>query len=434
MGGAIVLAATQFGASFAGLIRDNLLARTFPGLGVVDVYVAAFRPSDLLFQICIMSALGTVFVPILAAHKAHGRRQEIDKVLTGTMLMGGALFGFIGLALSIGFPWVAQYLVRFTGEQLDLYIRFGQLALFTNFLFVFGNAFGQYLITEQRYWVYGLTPVLYTTGTIMGTIFLTPYAGVYGPMLGTVGGAIAYVLFRMGAVFHYGYRVPRSLWHPDLNSMGFLMLPRMFALGALQLQLLLFDTIASGLDAGSITINAYTRNFQSVLVGVAGIALAQSAYSLMSQAAAKGEVQRFRIYVEKGLGMMFLLIIPASILLIVVAPFAAWLVHLNANAWYPVFRIALIVYALSAPFESASHLLLRGFYAYKDTVTPAILVVVCAVGSVGIAYFLTDRLGMFSLPLGYSIGQVLQASVLGVLLMRKIRGSQIHPTSSPPQA
>ena len=55
------------------------------------------------------------------------------------------------------------------------------------------------------------------------------------------------------------------------------MLPRMFALGALQLQLLLFDTIASGLDAGSITINAYSRNFQSVLVGVAGIALAQSA-------------------------------------------------------------------------------------------------------------------------------------------------------------
>ncbi len=421
MGGAIVLAITGFSASLVGLVRDNLLARTFPGLGVVDVYVAAFRPSDLLFQVCIMSALGTIFVPMLAAHKAHGRRDEINQVLTGTMAMGGAFFGVIGIALAFALPWIAPYLVKFTGEELSLYIRFGQLALLTNFLFVFGNSFGQYLITEQRYWIYGLTPVLYTLGTIFGTLFLTPSIGVYGPMAGTVCGAVVYVLFRAAAVFHFGFRLPKKLWHPDLHEMGFLMLPRMFALGALQLQLLLFDTIASGLDNGSITINAYARNFQSVLVGIAGIALAQSAYSLMSQAAAKGETQRFRIYVEKGLGIMFLLIIPASIFLILVAPIAARLVHLHAGAWYPVFRIALILYALSAPFESASHLLLRGFYAYKDTVTPAILVVGSAFCSVGIAAFFTPRLSVFALPLGYSVGQVIQASVLGILLMRKMK-------------
>lgn len=421
MGGAIVLALTQFAASFVGLIRDNLLARTFPGLGVVDVYVAAFRPSDLLFQVCIMSALGTVFVPILAAHKAHGRRDEINQVLTGTMAMGGALFGLIALVVGLAFPWIAQYLVHFTGDDLTLYIRFGQLALLTNFLFVFGNSFGQYLITEQRYWIYGITPVLYTLGTIAGTLWLTPIVGVYGPMLGTVGGAVAYVLFRAGAVFHYGFRLPKKLLHPDLHHMGLLMLPRMFALGALQFQLLLFDTIASGLDGGSITINAYARNFQSVLVGIAGIALAQSAYSLMSQAAAKGEAHRFKIYVEKGLGMMFVMIIPASIVLMLASPIAARLVHLHTDAWYPVFRIALILYALSAPFESASHLLLRGFYAYKDTVTPAILVVGSAFFSVGIAAYFTPTLSVFALPLGYSVGQVLQASALGVLLMRKIR-------------
>ncbi len=316
MGGAIVLAVTQFGASLAGLLRDNLLAQTFPGLGVVDVYVAAFRPSDLLFQIAIMSALGTVFVPILAAHKAKGDRDQIDQVLSGTIAMGAALFGVIAVVMSILMPVIAPYLVQFTGEELTMYIRFAQVALLTNFLFVFGNAFGQYLITEQRYWVYGLTPVIYTLGTILGTLYLTPFLGVYAPITGTFMGAVLYVILRALAVVHYGFRLPKKLWHPDLHQMGLLMLPRMFALGALQLQLLLFDTIASGLDTGSITINAYSRNFQSVIVGVAGIALAQSAYSAMSQAAAKGEMQRLRVYVQKGLGMMFLLIVPASLVLI----------------------------------------------------------------------------------------------------------------------
>ncbi len=421
LGGAIVLALTGFSASFVGLIRDNLLARTFPGLGVVDVYLAAFRPSDLLFQVCIMSALGTVFVPMLAGHKAHGRQDQMWQVLGGAMAVGGMVFGGLALVLGLGFGWIAPYLVHFTGEQLELYIHFGRLALLTNFLFVFGNAFGQALITEQKYWVYGLTPVLYTLGTIVGTLFLTPHFGVYGPMLGTVLGAVVYVLCRAFIVIKMGFRMPKKLWHADLQHMGILMLPRMFALGALQIQLLLFDTIASGLDTGSLTINAYSRNFQSVVVGVIGIALAQSAYSLLGQAAAKGEMNRFRTYVEKGMGMMLLLTVPAALVLMLIAPIAAYLVHLHTSAWYPAFRMSLILYAISIPFESSSHLLLRSFYSVKNTLIPAVLGVVSGAVAVSIAWYFVGSYGVFALPLGYAVGQIVQASGLGLLLSRNIR-------------
>lgn len=432
LGGAVVLALTQFGASFAGLIRDNLLARTFPGLGVVDVYVASFRPSDLILQVCVMSALGTIFVPLLAAHKAHGRKEEKSQVLFGTMAIGGLFFGVLSAVMALAMPWIAPRLVHFEGDQLALYIHFAQFTLLTDLLFVFGNSFGQALIAEQKYWIYGLTPILYTTGTIVGTLFFTGFFGVYGPMVGTVLGAFLYALWRAAAVFHAGYRLPKKIWHPDLREMGILMLPRMFALGALQMQLLLFDTIASGLDRGSVTINAYARNFQSVLVGVAGIALAQSAYSLMSQAAARGESQRFRIYVEKGMKMTILLIVPASGFLIFAAPLAARLVHMHSETWYPVFRIALMLYVVSATFESASHFLLRGFYAYKDTVIPAILVAGCALLSVGVAWRFTSLVGVFALPLGYSFGQIVQAVMLGILLMRKINARPQIPANVSP--
>ena len=428
LGGAAVLAVTQFGASLAGLIRDNLLARTFPQLGVVDVYLAAFRPSDLIFQVCIMSALGTVFVPMLAAHKAHGRREEINQVLGGTMAMGGVLFGVVGLGLGLGFPWVAPHLVRFTGPDLELYIHFGRLALVTNFLFVFGNSFGQYLITEQRYWIYGLTPILYTAGTIAGTLWLTPIVGVEGPMLGTVAGAVVYVSFRAAGVFYDGFRLPKKLWHPDLRHMGILMLPRMFALGALQVELLLFDTLASGLDRGSVTLNAYARNFASVVVGVVGIALAQSAYSLLGQAAARKEFSRFRVYVEKGMSMMLVLTIPAAIVLALATPIAARLVHLHTSAWYPAFRISVILYAISIPFESSAHLLLRSFYSLKNTVIPAASGVLSGLLAVAIGWWLVPSYGIFSLPLGYTIGQVAQALILGILLYKRISK---EPQSSP---
>lgn len=419
IGGALVLACTQFGASLMGLIRDRVLASTFPELGVVDVYIAAFRPSDLLFQMCIMAGFSVAVVPLLAKYKADEKKEEMSKFLSGVIAIAALVFGCFALILAFAFPWIAPYLVGFEGESLALYIKFGRLALITNFLFVFGNAFGQYLITVQKYWIYGLTPIIYTLGTILGTLYLTGEYGAFGPMLGTVGGAVVYVIFRFVGVSYAGFKPVKGMWHPDLSEMGRLMYPRMLALGALQMQLLLFDTVASGLEAGSVTINAYARNFQSVAVGIAGIALAQSAYSLLSQAAAKGETKRYWIYLRKGVLILLFLTIPGAIALVLITPIAAKLVNLTHVL--PVFSTCLLLYAISIPFESINHLLLRAFYATKHTVTPAIFSVINGLIAIGTAWYFAPQYGVYSLALGFTMGQVVQLIGLGCLLPRRVR-------------
>lgn len=418
-GGAVVLAITQFGASILGLIRDRILASTFPGLQVVDVYIASFRPSDLLFQVCIMAGFSVALVPLLAQYKARNNPEEMHKLLSGITGLAAVVFGVIAVGGVVAMPFIAPYLVHFEGESLTLYVRFAQLALFSNFLFVFGNAFGQYLITIQRYWIYGVTPILYTLGTVLGTLYLTPYYGAYGPMIGTLAGGVLYVLLRAIAVIWDGYRFEWKVWHPDVMELGWLMIPRMLALGALQLQLLFFDSLASGLDAGSVTINAYTRNFQSVVVGIAGIALAQSIFSLLSQAAAKGEQERYWIYLRKGIVILLLLTIPGAIALVFVAPIAARLVSLTDVL--PVFTFALGIYAISIPFESMNHLLLRAYYATKQTMTPAIFSFVNGVIAIATSWYFLDQLGVYSLALGFTVGQIAQLIGLAILLPRRVQ-------------
>src|SRR3989344_2775037 len=190
LGGAAVLALTQLGASLAGLLRDRVLAQTFPGLDTVDVYIAAFRPSDLLFQMCIMAGFSVALVPFLAQYKAQDDQQQMNRLLSSVVAVAALAFGVLALVFAVFFPQAAPALTQFTGDSLQLYIQFGRIALLTNFLFVFGNAFGQYLITVQRYWVYGITPILYTLGTIFGTLYLVPYFGPYGPMIGTLIGGL----------------------------------------------------------------------------------------------------------------------------------------------------------------------------------------------------------------------------------------------------
>jgi putative peptidoglycan lipid II flippase len=414
LGGAIVLAITQFGASLAGLIRDSMLNRTYPGLSTVDVYISSFRLSDLLFQMTIMAGISTVLVPLLSRYKANDKHDETSWLLSSVMTMGSMAFGGIALILAVLFPYIAPKLVGFEGEELQLYITFGRLALLTNFLFVFGNALGQYLITVQKYWIYGLTPILYTGGTILGTLLLSDTYGQYAPMIGTVAGAVIYVLVRLAGAIGAGFRTHAMLWHPDLRTMGWLMLPRMAALGALQLELLVFDSFASGLDAGSVTINANARNFQSVVVGVVGIALAQSAFPLLSKAIARKEFDKFGIYLRKGIQMILALTIPGAIVLVLAAPIAARLVNLTHVL--PVFWLAIAYYAFSIPFESLNHLLLRSFYALHRTTTPAIFSVLNGTIAILVSWMFVDRFGVYALALGFTAGQIVQLVGLGVML------------------
>ena len=420
LGGAAVLAVTQFSASAAGLVRDNLLNRTFPGLQVVDVYIAAFRPSDLLFQIMIMAGFSVALVPLLARYHADDNTRQMSALLNGVTGVAALLFGSLALVLAVAFPWIAPFLTRFTGESLDLYISFSRLSLLTNFLFIFGNAYGQYLNTIQRFWVYGLTPVLYTIGTIFGTVVLTPWVGPYGPMFGSLLGAFLYTLWRFGAIQRAGYSLRWAWWHPDLKEMGILMIPRMLALGALQFELLFFDRIASGLTPGSVAVNAYARNFQSVVVGVTGMALALSLFSPLSLAAARAEWSRYRQYLKRGVAWMLLLTIPGALALVFLTPVAAWLIHLK-DVFFPVFFMCLALYAISIPFESLNHLFTRAYFATKHTTIPAVLTVVNGLIAIVFSWMFAPKLGVFSLAFGYTLGHIVEMTGLLILFPREVQ-------------
>ncbi len=421
-GGALVLAITQFAASLAGFFRDQAFSITFPleqdPIGIASIYIASFRLSDLLFQMFVMSSLSVVLVPFLAYHLASEREDEMNKITTSLFVLFGIVFGCVALLLAIFFPIIAPLLVQYEGEALNLYVSFGRMALFTNFLFVFGNTLGQYLIARQRYWIYGITPVLWAAGTIFGIYVLTPHLGVMGPMTGTILGTVLYLAIRLGGAMWAGLRfhLPKGgIIHPELKEMGWLVLPRMAALGLLQLQLLLFDTIGSGLGTEAVAVNAFARNFQSVVVGVAGIALAQSAFSLLSQSAAKREYHRFASYVKKGVLFNILLTVPAALGLAALSFIPAWMLHLEGPV-RSAFILSLALYCISIPFESINHLLLRAFSSLKDTLTPAFGTMVALMTGIGAAYALSQTYGLAALPVGFAVGQIAQLLLLAALL------------------
>lgn len=410
VGGTVILAVTQLGASAAGLLRDRLLASTFPDLAVVDAYIAAFRPSDLLFQVLVMSMVGMILVPLLAREHRSKNTEGIADLLGASMGLGCLVFGVVAAILLFTLPILAPWLVDFHGEQFQLYIDFARVALLSNFFMVIGNTAGQELVRIERYWVYGITPIIYSLGTIAGTLFLTPWIGPYGPIAGTVAGSLLYTVWRLLAVSWSGIPLRLRLWHTAIADMGWMALPRMVALGTLQIRLLILDTLASSLPTGAITINAYARNVQSVVVGAVGIALAQAIFSPMSRAVAQGDGKTFHDFVRRGAFWMLLLTIPGTAVLLLMPSVVATIVNLEHVL--ATFTPVLAFYAFSIPVESLSHLFIRAFFSLHNTRIPAIAHVANAAVAIALSWSLLRHYGLLAIPIGFIAGHAVQLLIL----------------------
>lgn len=416
-GGTVILAATQFLASVMGFIRDRSFATTFTDHTLTDVYFAAFRPSDFLFQTLIVSALGTVLVPMLAHARTQKDHREMDDLLSSILWVSGIFFACISLVAALALPWLAPHLVAFTGEQLELYIHFGRLALLSNFCFVFSNTLGQYLVNLQRYVAYGITPILYTCGTIVGILILTPFIGPYGPIIGTVAGAVIHLSVRLGAVLWSGAKFRFVRWHTGIGEMFWLMLPRIISFGSIQGQLLVGDRIASELGSGAISINAYARNMESVLVGVIGIAVAQAVYAPLSEAAAGKHTERFRSLLRWSTGALLVTTIPGSILVAVLASFLGRILGIPAHS-LSTFVLCLSLYCIAIPFDSLNYVLSRAFYAHKQTLVPSLVLSLGCLSMIAGTLYTIEWLGVGSVAAGYAFGNCILCTLLFILARR----------------
>ncbi|PIR95050.1 hypothetical protein COT95_00805, partial [Candidatus Falkowbacteria bacterium CG10_big_fil_rev_8_21_14_0_10_37_6] len=61
---AIIVAAASVASRFLGIFRDRILASEFGAGDVLDMYYAAFRVPDLVFNLLVLGALSAGFIPI----------------------------------------------------------------------------------------------------------------------------------------------------------------------------------------------------------------------------------------------------------------------------------------------------------------------------------------------------------------------------------
>ncbi len=409
-----------------GLVRDMVFSRVLGAGRLLDVYNAAFIIPDVLLNIFIAGALAAAFVPIFTHLMAKGQKTDAEQ-LAATML-GGAPVAMlvIGTLAFIAMPHLAGLVAPgFTGEDRSLLIHLSRLMLLSPLLFSLSNTLGGILVSLDRFVGYGLSPVLYNIGIIGGAFLVAPL-GPVGLVLGTLAGALLHLIARIVAILRSGFRPrgPITFSNPHFRQVVRLMIPRMAGQPVEQLTFFLFTNLASSLAAGSIAILSFARNFQSVPVSVFGISIATVVFASLSRYAALGDTTSF-LRTLKEAARPLVIVSVLSTLFYMLAGTKVIEILLGGGR-FDTAQIAttaslLAWFSLAIPAEAFLHLLVRAFYALKDTWTP-VLISVPGLGLIWImARALMPTMGLNGLGLSFAVASSLEALLLFVLLRWKLR-------------
>jgi len=429
---AFVIMITVFLSRFLGLVRDRLLAGSFFGGNEwqLDVYFAAFRLPDMVFQLLVTGAMSAAFIPVFSEYLQKDPR-EADKIASAVINLVLAFFLVLSLLVFIfALPMCHLLAPTFSSEKIILMSTLTRIMLLAQIFFCLSNFLTGIIQSHQRFLVPAAAPVIYNLGIIFGIIFLTPSLGIYGPTFGVVIGALLHLLIQLPLVFKLGFIFYPFLWdfsHPGVKEVIHLMLPRTLALAISQIEATVDVFLATSLSAGSLTIFYFAQHLMNLPVGLFGSTIGTAALPALAQNTARKETEEFKKTFLSSFFQIFYLTLPVcAVLLVLRIPvvrlaFGAknfpWQATLLTGKTLAFFSVAILA-------QSLIQVLIRGFYALHNTRTPLLIGAFSVLANVLLSIYLTFGLGMgiLGLALAISLTSFFQALFLFVFLDKAVSG------------
>jgi len=424
---AIIVATASLASRILGVLRDRILAGQFGAGHELDIYYAAFRIPDLVYNLTVAGALSAGFIPIFA-ELINGRKEPRH----AWEIANGVLnFIFIGLAiLCVILAILAPFLVPlitpgFEGEKLNLTIQLTQIMLLSPFFLGLSSLFGAVLQTYKRFMLYSLAPILYNLGIIFGALYLVNIWGLVGLAYGVLIGAVLHLLIQIPGAWKLGWRY-EFVWpwrDPHIKKIITLTIPRILSLGVHQINLIFITAIASLLVGGSIAIYNLANNLQYFPVGIIGFSFAIAALPTLSEFVADKAWDKYKKAFSNTARDILFLAIPASLLLLLLrAQIVRVILGTGQFTWVDTILTAdtLAFFSLSLFAQCLIPLLMRMFFAIKNTIIPLVVAIISVITNIILAFVFAETIGVAGLALAFSCAMIVNLVLLWVALRIKV--------------
>lgn len=425
---AAIISISYLASALLGLIKNRLLAaRFFGGLEAdLDVYFAALVIPDTLFQLLIAGALSAAFVPIYQDYL--GKSQHEANRLTNATLTSFSLILSLLIVLLIIFALpIANLITHFSPSQTTLMAELMRLMAVAQFFFAVSAFLTGVLQTHRRFLIPAIAPLFYNLGIIITIFFFSSSLGIYSAALGMIVGAILHLVIQLPQARLVGFhlRPVFNFNHPGSRTILRLMPPRSAALGIVQIERFITINLISILSVGSLSLFNFARQLYLLPISLFGVALGQAAFPSLSEEVSRKNFDRFKNTLSKALSQVVFFSLPASIVLLVLRiPLVRLVFGADSFPWEATLLTGktLAILAFTITPQATTHVLIRAFYAQKDTRTPLYvnLVTITIFALLGFIFTRIYSLGIIGIALALSFSNSLDFLLLYQLINRRI--------------
>jgi putative peptidoglycan lipid II flippase len=399
-----------------GFWKLRIFAQLFGASHELDIFWAAFTIPDIIFMVLVAGSINAAIIPILSDEfYEKGRRSlnELFKKLTRYFF----LICFFSVFFAFLFaPHITNWIVnndyahrifglgfRITQQDYTLFLSLFRIGLLSP-LFLSVSAFiTAYLQVRKQFFITSLAPLFYNVGMIIGTYILVLYfdLGVVGIAISAIIGSLIHLVVQIPQLSKYYKKKKKegvnSLQEVVDNSMVLkafkLALPRMLSLLGEQFNTVVNTFISLTLTAGALSAYRFAFSLHLFPVNIVGSAVAQVALPDLAKYCCKKEDKGFKKVLNDSIQLSLYLVLPiVGIMFVLRLPIVRLIYGTGAFDWQDTLLTAwsLALLSVSIIGQTIVQILLRAFYALKETWKPLFAIFLGIIVNLLGAYLLTN--------------------------------------------
>jgi putative peptidoglycan lipid II flippase len=425
-----VLAFATFTSRILGMVREIVYARFMGDSWVAGAFMLAFTIPNLFRRLLGEGALTAAFIPIFKQKEKLDGEAEMwraaNAVITGLLIAGL----IITIAVMIGITVVLEF--KKYEDETALMLKLLRMMFPYMLLVCLAAIFIAIANARGHFFVPAMGATMLNVVMILSVLVLAPRMGntlekqIYGLAIGVLVAGIVQATFQLPILFKEGYRFRfiSPFNDPTVKIVIQRMLPGTIGVAAYQINMLVTQSIAFGVDPSIIASFNYAVRLMELPQGVFGISIATYLLPTLSGLFAEKNYEKYRSTLRDGMENLIFVNMIASILLTVLAePIVRLLFERGQFTQISTYRVAMALIFLAPGLIAFStvNILARAFFATGDTVTPMKTSVFCLAVNIIITILLIKPLQQKGMALANTMTAFLNVYLLSFALKKKLK-------------
>lgn len=404
-----------------GLLREVVFGMLFGAGKSMDAFIMAFKTPNLLRDLFAEGALSTAFITTFSKKiEKEGERPawRLANKIGTLLLVSMTIIVVLGIVLAPVLLSITVTGFKRDPAKFELTVLLAQI-MFPFILFVsLGAQVMGILNSRNVFGVPAMASSFFNIGSVVGGVALAWWIDpTFGPKaliglaLGTLIGGALQLGVQLPALYRVGYRFRFDFGWRDEGVRTVLrqMAPAIIAASSVQVNVMVNGWFASWLEDGTAYRLGVAFRLMQLPLGIFGVAIGTVTLPLISRMAAQNNMADFRAVLARGMRLAFLLTIPSTVgLMLLARPIISLIYEHGKFSAHATDQAALGLqgYALGLAAYSALKVLSPAFYAIDRRRTPMLVSFLSIGVNIGLNWWFAFHLRWGIWGLGVATGCV----------------------------